>query len=63
MPECLHGETHDCVICILNLWAIITAHKLCVFVCVQWHSWYCLLWHAVSITDEYNGLIIACNYI
>ena len=20
MPECLHGETHDHVICILNLW-------------------------------------------
>ena len=21
MSECLHDETHDCVICILNLWA------------------------------------------
>ena len=21
MPECLHGETHDHIICILNLWA------------------------------------------
>ena len=22
MSECLHGETHDHVICILNLWAL-----------------------------------------